>query len=42
MMGMKYSLDARFELARRLSAIFQSPASNSSSPFSGQQSWLRL
>ena len=27
-MGMKYSFDARFEFARKLSATFQRPASN--------------
>ena len=31
-MGMKYSFDARFELARRLSATFQRSASNRSIP----------
>ena len=31
-MGMKYSFDARFELARRLSATFQRSASNCSMP----------
>ena len=31
-MGMKYSFDARFELARRLSATFQRSASNFSMP----------
>ena len=29
---MKYSFDARFEFARRLSATFQRPASNRSIP----------
>ena len=31
-MGMKYSFDARFELARRVSATFQRSASNFSMP----------
>ena len=35
MMGMKYSFEAKLELARRLSAIFQRSASNFSIPWRG-------
>jgi hypothetical protein len=44
MMGLKYSFEARLEFARRLSAIFQSPASNSPMRFEVTlvHSWLLL